>query len=194
MDKVIEVERKRWLPDGDDALVRRLAALGWQASDPVTETDVYYSRPDVDYMVTVECLRVRSRADFTEITYKPPTTGETQGDGVTSKEETNVLLAPGQEEFALRLLEDIGMRRLVRVVKNRTAYRHSGHPGAVVVIDAVAAAGTFVETEVTDADPVAAAGLVERIERDLDLLGRPAVELPYRDLVLAAGAAVNSCR
>ncbi|MCD9142759.1 class IV adenylate cyclase [Streptomyces albireticuli] len=194
MDKVIEVERKRRLPDGGEALARLLASLGWRASEPVTETDVYYSRPDVDYMVTVECLRVRCRGDFTEITYKPPTTARTHADGVISKEETNVLLAAGQEELANQLLENIGMRRLVRVAKNRTVHRHAGHIGAVVAIDIVAGAGAFVETEVTGSDPAVAAELVERIEKRLDLLGYPMVELPYRDLVLAAGAGVASRR
>ncbi|UQI49560.1 class IV adenylate cyclase [Streptomyces sp. HU2014] len=189
---MIEVERKRRLPDGGEGLARLLASLGWQASEPAMETDVYYSRPDVDYLVTVECLRVRCRGDFTEITYKPPTTARTHADGVISKEETNVLLAAGQEELANRMLENIGMRRLVRVAKNRTAHHHPGHPGAVVAIDIVAGAGVFVETEVTGSDPDAAAGLVERIERQLDVLDCPTVELPYRDLVLAAGAGVTS--
>ncbi|MEV6138898.1 CYTH domain-containing protein [Nocardia sp. NPDC051990] len=38
----------------------------------LTEVDTYYSRPDVDYMKTVERLRIRHRDGFAEITYKPP--------------------------------------------------------------------------------------------------------------------------
>ncbi|KUL50245.1 hypothetical protein ADL22_07500 [Streptomyces sp. NRRL F-4489] len=172
-------------------LARVYAAAGWRAAEPVTETDTYYSRPDVDYLVTVECLRVRSRGDATEITYKPPSTGRNSVDGMVAKEETNVALAGGQADVANRLLECVGMRLLARVAKRRTAYRHTGHPDAVVTIDTVAGAGTFAETEVIAAEPDAAAALVARIEQGLGLLECPTVDLPYRDLVLRAAGAVG---
>ncbi|RLV08507.1 class IV adenylate cyclase [Streptomyces griseocarneus] len=190
MEKKIEVERKRRLPDGGEGLVRVLEAAGWYAAGPVTETDVYYSRPDVDYMETVECLRVRSRGDFAEITYKPSTTGLTHSsDDVISKEETNVALADvGQALSANRLMESIGMRRLARVKKNRTVFRHPDQPAVVVAIDVVAGVGTFVETEVIGLEAAVAAKLVERTETALGVSDHPTVDLPYRDLVLAAAA------
>ncbi|MGW0579219.1 class IV adenylate cyclase [Streptomyces sp. NPDC002920] len=183
---MIEVERKRRLPDGGERLAALLVEMGWQAAEPVTEVDTYYSRPDVDFMQTVECLRVRRRDGFAEVTYKPPSTGATHNaDGVISKMETNVVLAAAEQaESADRLLECIGMRLLVRVEKRRTAYRHPDHPDVSVSIDAVAGVGTFVETEVMSADSVAAAELVERVEKELDVLDCPAVDLPYRDLAM----------
>lgn len=186
----IEVERKRQLPDGGQQLARLLADLGWQAAAPVTEIDTYYSRPDVDFMVTVECLRVRQRGDFAEVTYKPPSDSTTHSaDNVISKPETNVILAGGgQAALAEQLLENLGMRLLVRVEKHRIAYRHEDHPGVTVAIDSIAGVGTFVETEVLAADAVGAAALVEQIEKELDVLACPTVDLPYRDLAMASSA------
>jgi adenylate cyclase class 2 len=186
MSDMIEVERKRRLPDGGERLAALLAEVGWEAGEPVTEVDTYYSRPDVDFMETVECLRVRRRGDFAEVTYKPASTSATHRvDGVISKPETNVLLSGAdQAPLADQMLEAVGMRRLVRVEKRRTAYRHPDHADVTVSIDSVAGVGTFVETEVLSVDAVAAAGIVERVEKELDVVDCPTVDLPYRDLAM----------
>lgn len=186
MDDKIEVERKRRLPDDGALLASLLADLGWQSAEPVTEVDTYYSRPDVDFMETVECLRVRRRGDFAEVTYKPASTSATRSaDGVISKVETNVVLAgAGQAAFADQLLEAIGMRLLVRVEKRRTAFLHRDYPDVTVSIDTVAGVGSFVETEVLSVDAVAAAELVERVEKELEVVDCPTVDLPYRDLAM----------
>lgn len=187
MDSMIEVERKRRLPDDGGSLAVVLAELGWRPAEPVVEVDVYYSRPDVDFMQTVECLRVRRRGDFTEITYKPPSNAATCSvDGVISKPETNVRLAGAdQAGLADQLLECLGMRLLVRVEKCRIAFRHPEHAEVTVSVDSVVGVGVFVETEVMGADAIAAAGVVERVEKELDIADYPTVELPYRDLAMA---------
>jgi len=186
MTDTIEVERKRELPDDGSTLTPRLAQLGYIASTPVTEVDTYYSRPDVDFMQTVECLRVRRRGDFAEITYKPASTPTTHAaDDVVSKMETNVILREGaQAPTAERLLTSIGMRELVRVEKTRTTYRHPETAGVTVSIDTVRGAGTFIETEVNRPTAEGAAELIEHIERQLGIIERPTVSIPYRDLVL----------
>lgn len=186
MNGKIEVERKRELPDGGELLAALLADLGWQAATPVVEVDSYYSRPDVDFMETVECLRVRRRGDFAEVTYKPASTAATRSaDGVIAKPETNVLLAGAdQAAVADQLLDAIGMRLLVRVEKHRVAYRHEDFPDVTVSIDTLAGVGAFVEAEVMSTDAVAAAELVERVEKELDIAGCPTVDLPYRDLAM----------
>ncbi|MFF0226147.1 class IV adenylate cyclase [Streptomyces sp. NPDC004629] len=187
-----EVERKRRLPDDGARLVQQLVDLGWTASEPQTETDTYYSRPDVDYMQTVECLRVRRRGSFAEVTYKPPSTAATHStDSVISKPETNVHLATAsQAAQADQLLQAIGMRPLVRVEENRTPYSHALHPGVTVAIDKVAGAGAFVETEAISVDAEAAAEAVEQTEKDLQVTDLPTVDLPYRDLVLQSAQGV----
>ncbi|MGW4383252.1 class IV adenylate cyclase [Kitasatospora sp. NPDC004531] len=180
-----EIERKRELAD-EKALLGLLAELGYLADGPVTEEDTYYSRPDVDYLATVECLRVRRRDGVAEVTYKPASTGSTHSaDDVVSKTETNVVLAGAEQAAAAeRLLGGIGMRELVRVVKTRTTYRHPGLPGVTVSIDTVHDAGVFVETEVLRETAVGAAELIESVEKALGIHGNSTVSLPYRDLVM----------
>lgn len=185
MNGQIEVERKRRLPDDGAVLSKTLAGLGWIADQPVREVDIYYSRPDVDYMETVECLRIRRRGDFTEITYKPASTATTHStDNVISKPETNVQLVAGQAQQAEQLLENIGMRPLVRVDKRRTTFRHCEKPGLSVSIDQVTGVGAFVETEVISGRADTAAVLVAETETALGVDDCAAVDLPYRDLAL----------
>lgn len=185
----IEVERKRRLDASAGNLTERLTALGFLATDTTTETDTYYSRPDVDFMVTVECLRVRERGDFTEITYKPPSTLSTHSDsGVISKRETNVVVADGNGREARALLESLGMVELVKVVKNRAAYRRPGEDDVVVTVDTVVGAGVFIETEIMADDQTEAAARLGRVEKELGLDSFEVVPLPYRDLVMQAAA------
>lgn len=183
---MIEVERKRELTD-TTALEARLAGSGYRATGTGIEIDTYYSRPDVDFVATVECLRVRQRAGFAEITYKPASTAGTHtADDIIAKPETNVLLAgPDHATEANALLEMLGMVRLCRVEKTRTAFEHPHCETVTVVIDLVSDLGAFVETEVMAEDPAAAATLLDQVERQLGLAERPMVSRPYRDLVLS---------
>lgn len=183
----IEVERKRHLSCGSADLAERIVAAGYCAGGTADETDTYFSRTDVDYLETVECLRVRRRGDFAEITYKPASDGLTHGkDDIIAKPETNVTLASGSDSAAAcALLVSIGMVKLVQVRKTRTTYRHPAHAKILIVIDEIAGLGTFAETEVTDADPIAAARTLEETEHSLGLDQYPVVSAPYRDLLLA---------
>ncbi|OQS13443.1 adenylate cyclase [Nocardia donostiensis] len=184
---LIEVERKRELADSE-ALQRRLAELGYREISSLTEVDTYYSRPDVDYMETVECLRVRHRDGSAEITYKPPSSTVTHSEhGVIAKREINVRLAdPGQAGAADALLEAIGLIELVRVDKARTTYRRPGYDDTTISIDILAGVGSFVETEVLASDSDSAAAHLEDIEQEVGISADPIVRLPYRDLVMRA--------
>ncbi|MGW5518365.1 class IV adenylate cyclase [Nocardia africana] len=184
---LIEVERKRVLTDAP-ALHDRLIALGYRENARVTETDVYYSRPDVDYMQTVECLRVRRRGDFCEITYKPPSDSGTHGAShIIAKREINIALAGIADSDAARaLLEAVGMRELAVVEKDRYIFRHPDREDTVVALDSVTGAGEFVETEVCASDPHDAATHLEQVELELGIDTLPVVTLPYRDLVMMA--------
>ncbi|MBF6158978.1 class IV adenylate cyclase [Nocardia cyriacigeorgica] len=184
---LIEVERKRELSDSE-TLRRRLAELGYREISSLTEVDTYYSRPDVDYMETVECLRVRQRDGSAEITYKPPSNTATHSaHGIIAKQETNVQLAdPDQAGAANTLLTAVGMIELVRVEKARTTYRRPGHDNTVVSIDLVTGVGAFVETEIIASDSGGAATQLEDIEQAIGISTYPIVRLPYRDLVMRA--------
>lgn len=182
---VIEVERKRALADPAE-LKSRLVAAGYHETGTSAEVDTYYSRPDRDFIATVECLRVRQRDGFAEITYKPASTAATHTDGdIIAKRETNVVLAgPEQTTAANLLLDMLGMVRLCQVDKTRITYRHPNHKTVTVVIDTIALVGAFAETEVMAADAAEAADLLDQVERRLGLDTLPVVRLPYRDLVL----------
>jgi len=188
----VEIERKRRVED-HEAVRRRLFDRGFATPGPVTEVDTYYSRPDVDFLETVECLRVRRRGERAEVTYKPPSVAATHtADGVVAKTETNVALSGAdQADQANRLLEALGMVLLVRVEKVRASYRHAEDLELTVTLDEVDGLGVFAETEIVSERP--RAEVVERVraaERRLGLDSCPVVELPYRDLVLGASPRV----
>ena len=182
---VIEVERKRELTDAA-ALKARLVEADYLDAGTRVETDTYYSRPDIDFLSTVECLRVRQRDGLAEITYKPASTVDTHSAAdIIAKPETNVVLAgPDQATTANTLLAVLGMVRLCRVEKSRTTFRHPDRDDITVVIDLVTGVGAFAETEVLAADPDVAATLLDQVERQLGLAACAVVRLPYRDLVL----------
>lgn len=182
---LIEVERKRELTD-PAALKARLTTAGYRESGTSVEVDTYYSRPDRDFLRTVECLRVRRRDGDAEITYKPASTAETHSaDDIIAKRETNVSLAdPGQTSAALDLLDTLGMVRLCQVDKTRITYRDPDEDTVTVVIDTITGLGAFAETEVLAEDSSAAEVLLDRVERQFGLDTLPVVRLPYRDLVL----------
>lgn len=183
---MIEVERKRELPDGPGTAREQLARCGYRESSTGIEIDTYYSRPDRDFMTTVECLRVRRRSGFAEITYKPSSDPATHSaEDIISKQELNVRLADEhQADLAEELLAVLGMLPLARVEKDRTLYRHPDHNHVLVALDTVAGVGAFAETEVTSTDSVAAAALLAEVEEQLGLTTYAVVTVPYRDLVL----------
>ncbi|MGH4019965.1 MAG: class IV adenylate cyclase [Pseudonocardiaceae bacterium] len=182
---MIEVERKRELADAT-ALKARLVENGYHEAGTSIEVDAYYSRPDIDFLATVECLRVRQRDGFAEITYKPASTADTHSVAdIIAKPETNVILSgPDQATAANTLLDVLGMVRLCRVEKTRTTFQRPDRGEVTVVIDLITGVGAFVETEVMADEPDAAATLLDQVERVLGLAEHPVVKLPYRDLVL----------
>jgi adenylate cyclase, class 2 len=194
MSSVIEVERKRELADAT-MLKARLVEAGYRETGTSVEIDTYYSRPDIDFLATVECLRVRQRDGFAEITYKPASTAHTHSAAdIIAKPETNVVLSgPDQASTANTLLDVLGMVRLCQVEKTRTTFAHPEHGEVTVVIDLITGVGAFVETEVMAEDPHAAAALLDRVERQLGLADCPVVRLPYRDLVLQPTRPTDRC-
>ncbi|WP_016697691.1 class IV adenylate cyclase [Actinoalloteichus spitiensis] len=182
---VIEMERKRELADAS-ALRARLVEAGYREAGTSVEVDTYYSRPDIDFLSTVECLRVRQRDGFAEITYKPASTADTHlAADIIAKPETNVILSgPDQATAASTLLDVLGMVRLCRVEKTRTTFRHPDRDDVTVVIDLITGVGAFAETEVMATDPEVAGRLLNGVEQRLGLANCAVVRLPYRDLVI----------
>ena len=182
---VLEVERKRTFTGNVDTFIATHEHMVFAQTSQLHENDTYYSRPDVDFMQTVECLRVRERDGFAEVTYKPATSHATStNDGVIMKPETNLSIAPNDTATAKQLLVNLGMIELVTVTKFRRIFTSAAYPSTVIAIDEIANVGTFIETEVTLADKAVALQTVDKLERLLDIDTLPLATKPYRDMCM----------
>lgn len=184
-DAPLEIERKRQFTGSLDALLAVLRRQGFQQTGDCHEIDTYYSRPDVDFMQTVECLRIRRRDDFAEITYKPATTGQTRtADNVTVKPETNLPIRPQDVATAQQLFANLGMVKLSDVDKRRRSFTHERYPEATVVIDIIGDTKVFIETEVITTNRQRGLIMMANIEAQLGIDTFDIVTQPYRDLSL----------
>ena len=183
--KLLEIERKRQLTGDAKELIKRLQDLGFELKSSCHEIDTYYSRPDVDFMKTVECLRIRQRDSFAEVTYKPATTAATHTENnVIIKPETNLPIQPEDAATVKQLLANLGMTQLVEVNKYRRSFQSSDFPQATVAIDEIKDAGTFVEVEVLSDDETSALMTISEIETKLGLDSMEIVTRPYRDICM----------
>ena len=184
---LIEVERKRIFTGSINTFITMLKTHGFAQTSQLHENDTYYSRPDVDFMQTVECLRVRERDGFAEVTYKPATSQATStNNGAIMKPETNLSIAPNDAAAAKQLLANLGMIELTTVAKFRRTFASAAYPNAVIAIDEITDVGTFIETEVTLADKAAALQTVDKLERLLGVDTFPPATKPYRDMCMEA--------
>mgnify|MGYP000915022700 FL=1 len=183
--KLLEIERKRRLTSNIEDFIKKLEKFGFELQSNLHEIDTYYSRPDVDFMQTVECLRIRQRDGFAEVTYKPATTTATHtANDVIIKPETNLPIQPGDAAIAKQLLTNLGMVRLVEVDKYRRSFQSPDFPKATVTIDEIKDAGTFVEVEVLSDDETSALAMISEIETKLGLESAEVVTRPYRDICI----------
>ena len=183
--KLLEIERKRQLTGDAKGLIKQLESIGFELQSSRREIDTYYSRPDVDFMQTVECLRIRQRDGFAEITYKPATTTATHtANDVIIKPETNLPIQPKDTAIAKQLLANLGMVRLVEVNKYRRSFQSPNFPQATVAIDEIKDSRTFVEVEVLSDDETSALAMISDIETKLGLESAEVVTRPYRDICM----------
>lgn len=183
--KLLEIERKRRLTSNIEDFIKKLEKFGFELQSNLHEIDTYYSRPDVDFMQTVECLRIRQRDGFAEVTYKPATTAATHTkNNVIIKPETNLPIQPGDAATAKQLLANLGMVQLVEVNKYRRSFQSSDFPQATVAIDEIKNTGTFVEVEVLSDDETSALAMISEIETKLGLDSAEVVTRPYRDICM----------
>ena len=183
--KLLEIERKRQLTGDAKELIKQLQDLGFKPKSSRHEIDTYYSRPDVDFIQTVECLRIRQRDGFAEVTYKPATTAATHTkNDVIIKPETNLPIQPGDAAIAKQLLANLGMVQLVEVNKYRRSFQSPNFPQATVAIDEIKDAGTFVEVEVLSDDETDVLAMISEIEVKLGLESAEVVTRPYRDICI----------
>lgn len=187
MVELLEIERKRKLDSGAESLVAQLKSCGFTEAGMLHEIDTYYSRPDVDFMKTVECLRIRERDGFAEITYKPASAKSTHTrDDVIIKPETNLPIRTSDTSAAKQLLSNLEMVKLVEVNKRRHAFKSDDYPHTTVAIDEIKGAGVFVEVEVMGHSKEDGLKKLERIEEQLRIAELEVVTKPYRDLCMLA--------
>lgn len=180
-----EIERKRQFVGDLDAFIAQLDSQGFFLASETTEIDIYYSRPDIDFMQTVECLRVRQRDDFAEITYKPPTNQHTRTEnGIIIKTETNLPISPENITVAKQLLANLGMVKLVEVNKFRQIFKCDNEPGLTIAIDDISSVGVFVETEIISEDKESALRRIGDIEARTGVQEFEVVTRPYRDICM----------
>lgn len=185
MTEQYEIERKRQFVGDLEAFIVQLNSQGFSLASETTEIDSYYSRPDVDFMQTVECLRIRQRDDFAEITYKPPTDQHTRTeDGIIVKPETNLPVNPENTAVAKQLLANLGMVKLVEVNKFRRIFKRDDEPGLTIAIDEISGAGVFVETEIISEDKKLALQRIEDIEARIGVQEFEIITRPYRDICM----------
>lgn len=187
MTEQYEIERKRKFVGDLEAFIAQLGSQGFFLAGETTEIDTYYSRPDVDFMQTVECLRVRQRDDFAEVTYKPPTNQRTHTeDGIIVKPETNLPVNPENAAVAKQLLANLGMVKLVEVNKFRRIFKCDDELGLTIAIDEISGAGVFIETEIISEDKKLALRRIEDVEAQTGIEGFKVVTRPYRDICMDA--------
>lgn len=188
MVELLEIERKRKLNSGTESLMAQLKICGFTEAGTLHEIDTYYSRPDVDFMKTVECLRIRERDGFAEITYKPASTSSTHtGNNIIIKPETNLPVPAGDVGTAKQLLSNLEMVKLVEVNKYRRTFKSDEHPLATIAIDDIKGVGVFVEVEVMGHSKEDGLKKLEKIEEQLCITDLEVVAKPYRDLCMLAG-------
>lgn len=188
-----EIERKRQFVGDLEAFIAQLDSQGFFLAGETTEIDSYYSRPDVDFMQTVECLRVRQRDDFAEITYKPPTGQHTHTeDGIIIKPETNLPVGPENITVAKQLLANLGMVKLVEINKFRRIFKCDDEPGLTIAIDEISGAGVFIETEIISEDKELALRRIEDVETRIGVQEFEIITRPYRDICM--GISLKGCQ
>lgn len=185
MAEQYEIERKRQFVGDLEAFIVQLNSQGFSLASETTEIDSYYSRPDVDFMQTVECLRIRQRDDFAEITYKPPTDQHTRTeDGIIVKPETNLPVNPENTAVAKQLLANLGMVKLVEVNKFRRIFKRDDEPWLTIAIDEIGDAGVFIETEIISGDKELALRRIEDVEARIGVQEFEIITQPYRDICM----------
>ena len=185
MYAMIEHEKK-YRVDSHESIADSLAKLGFKKNGTSAQKDTYFTRADVDFMETKECLRIREEDSKCELTYKPPTTKDMEAASSIWKKETNIDLTEDGVLSAEELLRSIGCLKLCVVDKHRVSYIKDN---LTVALDTIVGLGLFVEREnlATDKQDDAIA-IIESLAADLGILVTDTVKLPYRDLVMDAQA------
>jgi len=165
------------------AIKRKLKALGYSQSKKKTEQDIYFTSQHRDFISTRECLRIRSRENFAEMTYKGKTNEDMRSSCQFWKKEFNLTIDKKLIEAAVDFLSALEFSEVVRVVKKRQEFKRGDK---TVTIDEIMNAGYFIEIESMAAERDRGEAMEEnlRIKESLGLAECGLVDEPYRDIVM----------
>lgn len=179
---MLELEMKISIADPDNVR-RRLAEMGIAKSEIRLEKDVYFNAPDRDFAATDEALRIRRAGNECTLTYKGP---KMRMHALKAREEFTVRVDSFEE--IERILERLGMRRVMEVRKRREIYRTEN---ITVTLDEVEGLGSYVEIEtLVEKGSECKAELLEVVKKQLGIDGEPTT-LSYLEILLAKRSEVR---
>lgn len=156
----MEVESKYRSP-GNEKVEKSLGRLGAEFVSEEETEDVYFRHPGRDFGKTDEALRLRKRADVSELTYKGP---RMRLEHTKAREE--VTLRTGDALAAQRIVERLGFTEFMTVRKRRRNFRYDKVRVAVDLVDGL---GEYVELELITEEPKRAEALIEEMRAELSL-------------------------
>lgn len=165
------------------SLRKKIFALGANFQRKVKENDIYFTAPHRDFIKTKECLRIRERDNFLELTYKGPTTELMSSKKQFWKSEINLPLSCSKREIE-SLLEALNFKKIVEVIKEREKYELGKQS---ISLDNIKNLGWFLEVENTAKDEKERQKALDEnmtLLRKLNLNEKDIIDEPYRDLVL----------
>lgn len=187
MHQAIEVEVKYTLSKRMvDRINKYIRSNEYALKAKSQEKDTYYSRPDVDFLATKECLRIRRTSEYAELTYKPGSTQKMHKEGKFWKQELNLNLSDKvAEDTAHSILLNLDYLELVTVEKERKTYTKDK---VSLSLDFIVGLGYFLEIEIMASKKGVkeAIRIIDNIADELGLGSQESVKLPYRDLLLEA--------
>ena len=163
--------------------LNKLKELGADFKEEESEKDVYFTAPHRDFIKTKECLRIREKNEFLELTYKGPTTELMKNKKQFWKSEINIALNSSREEIIM-LLENLGFTEVAEVTKKRKKFYLGNQE---ISLDKIENLGWFVEIEnIARNEGERKKALKENIKllKELGLNEGNVVSEPYRDLVI----------
>lgn len=181
-DEEVEIKTKIE-PSQIETIKRKLSSLGAVLKEKIKEKDSYFTAPHRDFIKTRECLRIRERDNFLELTYKGVTTKLMNSKKQFWKSEINLPLSCSKREIE-SLLEALNFKKIVEVIKEREKYELRKQN---INLDNIKNLGWFLEVESTAKDEKERQKALDEnmtLLRKLNLNKKDIVDEPYRDLVL----------
>jgi len=154
----------------------RLKALGARHVEDLDQVDLYFSHPVRDFGSTDEALRLRRENERSRVTYKGP-----KLDQDTKMREEIELEVEDLDRMSV-LLERVGFKPYLKVVKRRTVYDLEGMH---FCLDRVEGLGDFVEMEYQGEDLSAGKEMIMDLKARLGLKGNE--RRSYLELLLEKG-------